>query len=136
MLRTLLASQPNFVSVPFWSDEFHFSVNVNGAAVAVPVNLTVLEREPDLIVSVPEYEPADVGANLTVTEPPEVDRDLDEIEKPVPVIDAVGVAVRFEPLMLTAFVVDLPSTHEKSIEVGLRVIVGAGVDDDDDPDGL
>ena len=135
-MRTLLASQPNFVSVPFWSDEFHFSVNVRGAAVAVPVSFTVFFKLPDVIVSVPENEPVVVGANLTVTEPPEVDRDLDEIEKPVPEIDAVGVAVRFEPLMLTAFVVDLPSTHEKFIEVGLRVIVGSGVDDDDDPDGL
>ena len=134
-MRTLPASQPNFVRVPFWSDAFHFSVNVSGAALAVPFSDIVFFNEPDVIVKVPLYEPDAVGENFTVTDPPVADNDLDEIENPVPEIEAVGVAVRFEPLTLTALVDEDPSTHEKSIDVGLTVIVGSGVDDDDDPDG-
>ena len=126
MLRTLPASQPNFVRVLFWSDAFQPSVNVNGAAVAVPLNETVFVNEPDLSVSVPLNVPTDVGANLTVTEPPVVESDCDEIENPVPEIDAVTADVRFEPLIDTLLVRVSPLLQENDIEVGLTVIVGSG----------
>ena len=109
---------------------------MRGAAVAVPVNLTVFFSEPAVMVSVPEYEPDAVGANLTVTDPPVLDNDWLEIEKPVPEIDAVGVVVKLAAVILTALVDVLPSTQENVIDVGLRVIVGSGVETDEPPAGL
>ena len=136
MLRTLLASHPNFVSVPVWSEAFHFSVNVRGAALAVPFNAIVFFKDPDVIVKVPLNDPDVVGENFTVTEPPVLDNELLEIENPVPEIEAVGVAVRFAAVTLTALVEEVPSTQEKSIDVGFTLIVGSGVDTLEPPAGL
>ena len=61
--------------------------------------------------------------------------DLPEIENPVPLIVAVGAAVRFEPLIVTALVEVVPSTHVNSIVVGFIVHEGSGVVDVDVPAG-
>ena len=136
MLRTAPASQPNLLIDPALSDAFHTSENVNGAALAVPFNAIVFFKDPDVMVNVPEKDPVVVGENFTVTLPPVLDKELLEIENPVPVIVAVGVAVRFAAVTLTALVEEAPSTHEKSIDVGFTLMVGSGVETLEPPAGL